>query len=160
MTKQLEETFNMESLSEILANNEINTQEIEEIDDDFKRVLKVEEEVGTITDLSESDKEIDELTSKAMGAFTDLMELGMNVEQRLAAPIFAVAHGMLGHALKAKGAKVDRRLKAIDLQLKKLQIDRTAPVTQEASQDGVTIGDAKVLDRNELLKIAKQARDE
>jgi hypothetical protein len=47
------------------------------------------------------------------------MDLGMNVDSRWASDIFGVASTMLGHAITAKTAKLNKKLKMVDLQLKK-----------------------------------------
>jgi hypothetical protein len=46
-----------------------------------------------------------------------------NVDSRYA-EIFAVAGTMLGHALTAKTAKLNKKLKMVDLQLKKMKMDQ------------------------------------
>ena len=43
----------------------------------------------------------------------------MNVDSRWASDIFGVASTMLGHAITAKTAKLNKKLKMVDLQLKK-----------------------------------------
>jgi hypothetical protein len=91
---------------------------------------------------------MDELADLAKGSYKDLMDLGMNVEARLAAEIFSVAGAMLGHALTAKQAKLTKKLKMIDLQLKKANLDaKLADSDREPPQQG----QGHVLDRNELL---------
>jgi hypothetical protein len=70
----------------------------------------------------------------------------MQVDSRYASEIFAVAGTMLGHAITAKTAKLNKKLKMIDLQLKKKKLD------QDSDNDSVpTAGTGHVIDRNELL---------
>jgi hypothetical protein len=95
------------------------------------------------------EKDLDHLATKAEQAYDDLMDLGMNVEVRYSGRIFEVASSMLKNAIDAKTAKVDKKLKAVDLQLKKLKIDNDSP------EDSNDILDGKgyvMLDRNELIK--------
>jgi hypothetical protein len=74
------------------------------------------------------------------------MDLGMNVEVRYASRIFEVASSMLGHSISANTAKIDKKLKAVDMQLKKLKMENRAP------EDDMIDGTAYVtLDRNELM---------
>jgi hypothetical protein len=54
---------------------------------------------------------------------------------------------MLGHAITAKTAKLDKKLKMIDLQMKKLRLDQQQP-DAVATQQGTGV----VLSRNELLE--------
>ena len=96
---------------------------------------------------------MDELATKAMDSFDNLVSLGMNVEQRFAAPIFDAASKMLGHAVMAKTAKIDKKLKAIDLEMKRLRLMHQIG---NKDPDGEPIeGAARELDRNELLKLLK-----
>jgi hypothetical protein len=44
-------------------------------------------------------------------SYENLSDLGMNVDSRFAAELFAVAGTMLGHALTAKTTKLNKKLK-------------------------------------------------
>jgi hypothetical protein len=77
------------------------------------------------------------------------MDLGMNVEVRYSGRIFEVAASMMGNAITAKTAKIDKKLKAIDLQLKKYKIDKDANEDPNDVLNGVGY---VITDRNELLK--------
>jgi hypothetical protein len=89
------------------------------------------------------------LAKKAETAYDDLMDLGMNVEVRYSSRIFEVASSMLGHAITAKSNKIEKKLKAIDLQMKKYKIDKDSG----ADPNEVINGQGYVItDRNELLK--------
>jgi hypothetical protein len=70
---------------------------------------------------------------------------------------------MLGHAISAKIAKTNKKLKMIDLQLKKAEIDRKIAVQQsrEESSEEVVSGVAQVIDRNDLLNdLLAKAREQ
>ena len=56
----------------------------------------------------------------------------------------------LGHAISAKTAKLDKKLKMVDLQLKKMRLDQSKP----AEEDGgpTQTGTGVVLSRNDLLE--------
>jgi hypothetical protein len=77
------------------------------------------------------------------------MDLGMNVEVRYSSRIFEVASSMLGHAITAKTNKVEKKLKSIDLQLKKYKIDKD---NNEDPNDVINGAGYVVLDRNEMIK--------
>ena len=95
------------------------------------------------------EQELDNLAKKAEQAYDDLMDLGMNVEVRYSGRIFEVASSMMGNAITAKSNKIEKKLKAVDLQLKKLKIDNDAGV----DPNNVINGQGYVItDRNELLK--------
>jgi len=100
------------------------------------------------------DKELDELTEKAVESFENLQSLGMNVEARFSAPIFEASAKMLATAVTAKLGKVQKKLKQTELAMRaqKLQHD----MNKERGEEVETIS-ATVFDRNELLKsIRKQ----
>jgi len=99
-----------------------------------------------------ADKELNEIADKAMEAYDDLMDLGMNVESRYASRVFEVAGGMLKTSLDAKVAKLDKKLKMIDLQLKKEKMDKEGGT----GDDGVISGEGYIItDRNSLLEKLK-----
>lgn len=149
MTKNLENFFNLPPAeTEDLSQADIvqTLKEVEEIDDKMK----------SIVDLTSSDKEMDDLASKAMETFQDLMDLGMNVDARAAAPIFEAATKLMGHALTAKTSKIDKKLKLLDIELKKRRLDhQIAQDTGNKDEEIDVEGTGRILDRNELLKIIK-----
>jgi hypothetical protein len=103
-----------------------------------------------VSELDEADAEMDELATLAKNKFEDLMDLGMNVEARFSGTILQTAGVLLGHAITAKQAKIDKKLRMIDLQLKKARLDQQAG---KAAGGPVPVeGHAVVLDRNELLR--------
>jgi aspartate kinase len=105
-----------------------------------------------------SDEEMDELAKKATETFDDLMDLGMNVDSRYASEIFSVAGAMLGHALTAKTAKLNKKLKMVDLQLKKLKMDQDQ--AGKSPEDNVETAHGQVLSRNDLLERLMNSRDQ
>jgi hypothetical protein len=150
MTKKLEELFDLppsfdNSKEELVYTPEETKTAIAEIDD---AIDKIDAALPGVRDLSAADSEMDDLAKKATESFDELMSLGMNVDSRFAAEIFSVAGAMLGHALTAKQAKLNKKLKMIDLQLKKANLD------MKQADGGATApqpGQGHVLDRNELL---------
>jgi hypothetical protein len=79
------------------------------------------------------------------------MDLGMQVDSRFASEIFNSASSMLGHAITAKTAKINKKLKMIDLQLKKAALDHK--MTEKTKEiESTPLGEGQVLDRTELLK--------
>lgn len=113
-------------------------------------VDKIDIALPGVDGLDDADKELDELAELAKDNFDSMMTLGMNVEPRYSGVIFQSATTLLGHAIAAKTAKIDKKLKMIDLQLKKAKLDQG-----NVDPDGnVPAADGKgmILDRNELLK--------
>jgi hypothetical protein len=100
------------------------------------------------------DKELDDLAQRATDAYDDLMDLGMNVEARYSGRIFEVAGTMLKNAIDAKSAKLDKKLKMIELQLKKQKLDQEINPEDNAIQgQGVIISD-----RNSLVEKLKNMK--
>jgi trimethylamine:corrinoid methyltransferase-like protein len=116
---------------------------------------KIDAALPAVRGLDSSDAEMDELANMAKESYNNLMDLGMQVDSRYASEIFAVAGAMLGHALTAKTAKLNKKLKMIDLQLKKTKLDfdhRGGEPTETAH--------GQVLSRNDLLERLIGNRDQ
>jgi hypothetical protein len=154
MTQKLEELFNLPpsddtTPDEAKSNIEENRAIIKEVD---LAIDKIDAALPFVNDLDISDKELDDLSDLAKEKFQDLIDLGMNVEARFSGHILATAGTLLGHAITAKQAKLDKKLRMVDLQLKKARLDQ-----QNSKNDGEKLVDAAdgrgvVLDRNELLR--------
>ena len=161
MTKRLEEILNLDS-KEVNKNlsKEVNEEimakamEVKSVEQSYKAMANITKTLPKIKELDDiSGNELDGLADKAEQAYDDLMDLGMNVEVRYAGRIFEVAGTMMKNAIDAKAAKIDKKLKSIDLQLKKYKIDKD---TQE-DPNGLLNGEGYIItDRNELLKKLQQ----
>ena len=152
MTKKLEELFNLDD-TETAEPEPVKVpvhQEVRSIDDQYRAVQEITRGLPQIKELDElDDRELDHLATKAEQAYDDLMDLGMNVEVRYSGRIFEVASSMMGNAIAAKTAKIDKKLKAVDLQLKKLKIDKDS---NDDPNDVINGQGYVITDRNELLK--------
>jgi hypothetical protein len=153
MTKKLEELLNLERSAgkkEDPLEPVKEHQEVRSLDDSYQAVAEITKGLPQIKELDElDDKELDNLASKAEQAYDDLMDLGMNVEVRYSGRIFEVAGSMLKNAIDAKSAKIEKKLKAVDLQLKKYKIDKDS---NEDPNDVINGQGYIITDRNELLK--------
>ena len=159
MTRKLEDLFNLPaapvmgtpSEAENLANAKEHIEENKAILAAADSAIdKIDIALPTVTDLDTSDKDLDELSELAKSTFTDLIDLSMNVEPRFSGPILQSASTLLGHAVTAKVAKIDKKLKMVSLQLQKARLD-AAKENREPSERAVE-GEGVVIDRNELLK--------
>jgi hypothetical protein len=96
-----------------------------------------------------ADMDLDEIASRALNAYDELMEMGMNTEPRYAASIFNVAATMLRHAKDARESKINKKLKIVELQLRKERQDYEMTSTEP---DMNIAGEGYVVtDRNSLL---------
>ena len=168
MTKKLEELLNLPESQEIVKEE----QDKAKLADDKaeKKNKSLEQQKNTMRDIAEFDKiaaalpkveglgevgdsELDDVSNRAITAYEDLMDLGMNVESRYSARIFEVAGNMLKTTLDARVAKMDKKLKMVDLQLKKQKQDQK----QGDSDTNVVQGEGYVIsDRNSLLEKLKK----
>lgn len=148
MTRKLEELFDLPAsepeTDSAPAINETKTALIA-IDD---TIDKIDSALPAVRGLEASDSEMDEIANKAQKTFDDLMDLGMNVDSRFASEIFAVAGTMLGHALTAKTAKMNKKLKMIELQMKKMKLDND----MQGDEGPGETAQGQVLNRNDLLE--------
>jgi hypothetical protein len=151
MTKKLEELFNLEETQKSAKVEEVPSHEqVTSLDKTYQEVAKITKTLPEIQELdSLDDSELDNLASKAEEAYDNLMDLGMNVEVRYASRIFEVASSMMKNAIDAKTAKIDKKLKAIDIQMKKYKIDKD---NNEDPNDVLNGVGYVITDRNELLK--------
>jgi hypothetical protein len=157
MTKKLEDLLNLPDSKEMIEEEQLKKQAvIAEQDNTFREIDeldKISAALPQVKGLGEmADKELNEVADKAMSAYDDLMDLGMNVESRYSGRVFEVAGTMLKTNLDAKVAKLDKKLKMVELQLKKEKMDRD----NNTSEGGFTEGQGYVVtDRNSLLEKLK-----
>lgn len=150
MTRKLEELFDLPpaqqpvdaAVPEIAHNRETLAALDATID-------KIDAALPAVRGLEATDTEMDQLADMAIAGYKDLSDLGMQVDSRFAAEIFSVASNMLGHAITAKTAKMDKKLKMIDLQLKKMRLDQNNTEEQSPAQQQ---GQGQLLSRNDLLE--------
>lgn len=134
MTEKLEQLFDLSEIDHKHATKEVLAQATE-----------ISNQIKT-TDQDNTDKEIDDLTAKAVDSYENLMNLGMNTEARFSAPIFDVASKMLGHAITAKLGKAQKKLREAEIKLK------AAKMAEYQAMDSATEITAVAYDRNELIK--------
>ena len=167
MTKKLEDILNLPNVKEAFAQADqkektkdqkntvngvqknVDPQTAKNLEKTYAEFDKISASLPQVKGLGElSDLELDKLAAEAEESYKNLMDLGMNVDSRYSGRIFEVASTMLRNAIDAKGSKIDKKLKMVELQLKKLKIDKTGkddgPIEES---DGFVISD-----RNELMK--------
>ena len=156
MTKKLEQLFDLpesdNDSEESVDNLPLTRETLQALDE---AIDKVDAALPAVRDLDASDAEMDALSKTAQDSYRELMELGMQVDSRFASEIFSVASNMLGHAITAKNSKLDKKLKMIDLQLKKMRLDQQQQIIDKKSAEEeppAQTGEAAVLSRNDLLE--------
>ena len=168
MTKKLEDILNLPNVKQAFkdvdkkeqakVNKEQTASTMKNVDPQTAKALektyaefdKIAAALPQVKGLGElSDLELDKLAVEAEESYKNLMDLGMNVDSRYSGRIFEVASTMLRNAIDAKSNKIDKKLKMVELQLKKMKIDQTGDNdtgTVEESQGFV------ISDRNDLMK--------
>jgi hypothetical protein len=157
--KKLEEILNLPESKKTIkkAEKEAASDAVQPFLRDMSEFDKIASALPAVKGLGDaSDAEFDALAQRATDAYDDLMDLGMNVEARYSGRIFEVAGGMLKNAIDAKAAKIDKKLKMIELQLKKQKLDQDAG--QEDGGVDVTGTGVIVTDRNSLIEKLKSMK--
>ena len=157
MTRRLEELFDLPPSDSVAETTEPDTVpatqiQLKEID---ATIDKIDAALPAVRGLDASDAEMDDIAAKAQETFDNLMDLGFNVDSRYASEIFAVAGTMLGHALTAKTAKLNKKLKMVELQLKKARMD-----ADTRGDEPTQTAHGQVLSRNDLLEMIKGSKDQ
>ena len=156
MTKKLEEMLNLPDNDDIVnPKNKKKTTVAVEPENTFRDIQeldKISSALPFVKGLGDkADEELEDIATRALTAYEDLMDLGMNVESRYSGRVFEVANSMLQTGLNAKVAKLDKKLKMVELQLKKEKLDK-----EDASPTGIVNGEGYVVtDRNSLLERLK-----
>lgn len=168
MTKKLQELFDLPQSNEedadsidgelpselsqpLLDANEVTT-------DALTALEKIEAALPQVRGLEASDIDLDNIADLAINTYKDLIDMGMQVDSRFSSEIFAVGATMLGHALAAKTAKINKKLKMIDLQIKKVALDQKQNA-KDSQVEATPLGQGKTLDRNEILRMFSNKTD-
>ena len=114
MTKKLEELFELPEDNTRGITISLSTQTEEITTEAISTLEKIEQALTQVRGLDAADEEMDELASLATSSYRDLIDLGMQVDSRYASEILNVAGTMLGHAITAKTAKINKKLKMLD----------------------------------------------
>lgn len=153
MTKKLEELFNIAS-PESESSDLVQVENVEllktAISNADTAIDKIDAALPGVRDLEATDNELDELADLAKNTFNNLVDLSMNVDPKLSGPILQSASTILGHAVTAKTAKIDKKLRMIDLQLKKARLDKT--MANNSQSNNVIESEGMVMDRNDLIR--------
>ena len=167
MTRKLEDILNLPNVKEAFAKvdakeknrddkdkptipKNVDPQTAKALEKTYQEFDKIAASLPQVKGLGDlSDLELDKLAMEAEDSYKNLMDLGMNVDSRYSGRIFEVASSMLRNAIDAKSQKIDKKLKIVELQLKKLKIDKDGSDngSEPVESEGMIISD-----RNELMK--------
>lgn len=152
MTKHLEALLNLPSVETTPAEAETffteNKAIIQQVDE---AIDKIDAALPGVRDLESSDTELDGLADFAKSTAEDMISLGMNTDPRFAGVILQTASTLLGHAITAKTAKLDKKIRMVQLQLQKARLDHQIKKDSGTPEEQAIEGQGVVLDRNALL---------
>lgn len=164
MTKKLEDFFNVDS-DESDRNDAEETQlplvdnlvpmtipDVSEVSMQLDIADRIDQALPQVRGLETEDRDLDDYARQAMDSFGKLMDLGFNMDDRNAGKIFEVASTMMGNAITAKTAKLDKKLKMVELQLKAARLAQTQKPEEENQQNNGELN----TDRNAILNLINQ----
>lgn len=164
MTRKMEEFFNLPPSDEQVVEEELPAKTKEQLMVEAKEIYtamttteRVDAALPMVNGLDTHDNEMDDIAGKAVRTFEDLMSLGGNVPDMHAGKIYEVGAQMLKIALEAKNAKAEKKLRMIELQLKKIRAEQ---IDAESGNGPRNIGAGGEFDRNELLKYIVSSKTE
>ncbi len=152
MTQKLEEFFNLSPLDDEAVAPVITKEQImleaRSVYSALTTAEKVDHALPTVIGLEKHDQEMDHISTRALRTFEDLITLGNNVPDMHAGKVYEVAGQMLKTALEANNSKADKKMRMIELQLKKIRIEQIDVEMGNTARPG----SGTDFDRNELLK--------
>ena len=158
MTKKLEEILDIKIKEEtIIPPSEAPASPVIDLQQKLEEFDKISAALPRVKGLGDiSDAELDALADKAEQAYDDLMDLGMNVDARYGSKMFEVAANMLNAAITAKTNKIEKKLKMVDLQLKKYAIDKKNAAQNHGEE---VTGEGYIMtDRNSIFEKPKNLK--
>jgi len=111
---------------------------------------KIDNSFSNVSELEKHEREMDLIAEDAIETYGNLIDMAMNVEAQYTARLMEVAAQMMRNAMDARQLKMNSKLRQLELQLKKLQSDRSAGKAENPTEETPVMG--QLLDRNELLK--------
>jgi hypothetical protein len=164
MTQKLENFFNIDTVAPDRSESPDEAQSsiitapptsLVELHNTMKDQLSVADRIDKalpqVRGLDVEDRDLDEYANKAMESYDKLMDLGFNMDDRNAGKIFEVASSMMGNAITAKTAKLDKMLKMVTLQLQAAKLANSIKQPEAPSGQGELS-----TDRNAILNLINQ----
>lgn len=164
MTKRIEEELNLPSMKELLDTLDDMPDEPSEPDEktlqekmveinDLKKVLRSLK----LTSLQLDDEGINEIRTKALDAYKDMLDAGFNTDSKYASNFLEPAVAALGIAMDTENTKLKKKLEYYRLKQQDEKLDllrRKIELEEKKAGQGAEIleEDSVLMNRNELLK--------
>jgi len=161
MTQKLNEVFNLPDADEATPSEAWqDSKEIIEHAEEEQSVMltaisnseKINAALPAVINIDQHDEEMDDIAQKALDTFQELHDLGLQVSDAHTGKVFEVASTMLKTALEARDAKVNRKLKQVELMIKKQKLD--------FDMGDVQTTEGESFDRNDLIKMFLDTKNE
>lgn len=157
----LEKTFDLPAISDLeeeqslsyddlMAESRVAIAEMTNAD-------KIDLALTSVTGLYEHDGEMEDISKKAIKTYEDLVSLGMASSEIAAGKIFENASKFLQIAMDSRNAKVERKLKTVDLMLKKQKLEQDAKRLFSKEEDEPETNNGHMFDRNDLIRMMRDA---
>jgi len=168
MTKRIEEVLDLPSLESMLGDDAISPEDQARLDAitvalENNELENIDKHLMDPDGTREHAEEMDQIIDCAMTAHKDAIDMAFNMEPKNAGSIMEPAARFLELGMKAMQAKLDARMKGIELKMKREKLDHDLRKNQE---EGVVEGETQVsekgqlVDRNALLKSMKSGKDD
>ena len=150
MTDKLKETLNMRDDGSRKSDDNSNFGDPDRAIETTTDLMKELEDVNRLgdmipTNIDTHSVDMDRVMQQAMDSFQTLIDRSRSVEDGQVARVYEVAQMMLKTALDASNSKLDRKLKAADIQIKKARVDKIA------DESGNSVSNDQEFDRNVLI---------
>lgn len=86
-------------------------------------ISKADEISKEIKKTDKSDADFDELSNRSIEVFEMLVDIGQNIEDKHVADVFDVASKMMTNSISAKTHKMERKIKALNLEIQNQKVD-------------------------------------
>lgn len=156
MTEKLKELFDLADQEQ--PKTQPDKADIEQAFDKLKKQTtalalsgKIDHALAPIDELDKHEREMDLIAEDAIETYGNLIDMAMNVEAQYTARLMEVAAQMMRNAIDARQLKMNAKLRQLELQLKKLQSDRSAG-QKDTGPNAETPVEGQVYSRNDLLK--------
>lgn len=160
MSRRLEDLINIPSINdmkEAIDKTEELSAAIDQSGVEFTLNEKLEAALPIVADIMAHDSDMDDIAKKAIDSYNDLCDMADNTPAMYSGKIYEVAANMLRTAMDAREAKLQKKLRIVEMQLKKLRIDKVRD--ESGSSDSGANSNSNTFDRNELLELLKSKKD-
>ena len=152
MTKKLEELLDLAPAREMkqqIADTEMLDAKLKISAENIPMDDRIDTALPIITDILAHDREMDDIAQRALSSYEEVCAAADNTPAMYAGKLYEVGSTFLRTALDAKEAKLQKKLRIIELQIKKLRVDK---IKDESGSEDNSTKNQKEFDRNDLLK--------